>query len=141
VHRPGHTPTLPIHHKPKEKCHPNTLAKTALSSNNPFTTKVFISTTSSSCPDLHLGLFTIFIDNSLLISDFHTYPLASRALLLALLHALWHSPPGWEVLIFFQDATFPSLFSPPITHTFLTPMMNMLEDYLAMSPDTMIVLG
>jgi hypothetical protein len=130
---PWSHPHFLLHKKPLLKKDPHTAARIALRSNNPFTIKLFISTKPSSRPDNFLGLFGIFIDNSLHISDFSSYPTASGALLLALLHGLRRSPPGWEVLIFFQDASLPSLFSPPITHTLLTPMTNALEDYLATS--------
>jgi hypothetical protein len=135
---PWSHPRFLLHKKPLDKKNLHTAAKTALHTTDPSTIKLFISTKPSSHPDLALGFFGIFISNSLHISDFVSYPTASGALLLVLLHGLRRSPPGWEVLIFFQDASFPSLFSPPITHTLLTPVTNALEDYLAMSHPSMI---
>jgi hypothetical protein len=129
----SHTHFL-LHKKPLDKKNPHTATKTALHTTDPLTTKLFISTKPSSHPDRLLGLFGIFIHNSLYISDFISYPTASGALLLALLHGLQQTLPGHEVLIFFQDASFPSLFSPPITHTLITPVTNVLKDYLATSP-------
>jgi hypothetical protein len=35
--------------------------------------------------------------------------------------------------MFSQDTLFPSLFSPPITRTLITPVTNTLKDYLTMS--------
>jgi hypothetical protein len=108
-----------LHPKPPHKKDPHTASKKHLLSTNPTVIKLFISTKPASRPNYSLGLFAIFIDNSLHISDYSTYPTASGALLLVLLHGLRRAPPSWEVLIFFQDASFPSLFLPPITHPFL----------------------
>jgi Reverse transcriptase (RNA-dependent DNA polymerase) len=77
-----------LHKKPPHKKDPHTAAKTALRTTNHLTIKLFILTKPSSCPDYLLGLFGIFIDNSLHILDFISYPMASGALLLSLLHGL-----------------------------------------------------
>jgi hypothetical protein len=58
--------------------------------------------------------------------------------MLALLHALWQSPPRHEVLIFFQDANLPTYFLPPSDPSLYLPVTHTVDDYLQDSPLTLI---
>jgi len=86
---PWSHPQFTIHPKPKKvTSNTTTPSKIALRSTNTNTLKICIKTTPSSQVGHSLGLFSIFITNSLHISGFITYDTAQGAAMLALLKAL-----------------------------------------------------
>jgi hypothetical protein len=91
------------------------------------------------CDSCHLGLFVIFISNLVHSSGYITYNSAHGAVMLALLEALWHSPPRLQICIFFQDATFHTYFTPSSPPSLLLPVTRALEDYLTASPSSHIM--
>jgi hypothetical protein len=62
---------------------------------------------------------------------------SSGGLLLALFHALRRLTPGSEILIFFQDSSFPSFTACPRS-PFLGPATRAIDEYLAASPSSSI---
>jgi hypothetical protein len=97
--------------------------KEALRSHEPDTYKVWIMAREAQASGRWLALYCVFKDDTPLFTNY-TPAFSSGALLLALSSALHRLRPGNEVLIFFQDASFPASFpfspSPnlaPLTHT------------------------
>jgi hypothetical protein len=79
-----------------------------------------------------LALYCVFKDDTPLFADY-TPVFSPGGLLLALSSALHRLTPGNEVLIFFQDTSFPTLF-PSSSSPYLAPLTHTIEDYLTKSP-------
>jgi hypothetical protein len=97
---------------------------------NPTSTKIFVTSTSFHLPHLHLGIFAIFFNNTLHISDYVLETSQKRCTTSALLHALRRVPTSIKIIsIFYTDKSFPFYamtthptshlpFSLAITHAF-----------------------
>jgi hypothetical protein len=85
---------------------------------NPTTTKILITSTSFHLPHLHLGIFAIFFNNTLHISDYVLESSQKRCTTSALLHALRRLPTDIKLIsIFYTDKSFPTY----ATSTYSTP--------------------
>jgi hypothetical protein len=74
-----------------------------------------------------LALYHVFKDDAPFFADY-TPTFSPGGLLLALHSAIRHLPIGHEVLIFFQDASFPSSFTS--SSPYLGPLTHALDAYL-----------
>jgi hypothetical protein len=76
---------------------------------HPTSTKILITSTSFHLPHLHLGIFAIYFNNSLHISDYVLETTQKRCTTSALLHALQRVPTTTKLIsIFFMDKSFPT---------------------------------
>jgi hypothetical protein len=76
---------------------------------NPSSTKILITLSSFHISHLHLGIFAIFYNNKLHISDYVLESSQKRCTTSALLHALRRTPTSNNVIsIFYTDKQFPS---------------------------------
>jgi hypothetical protein len=107
-------------------------AKQALRSTVRGTYKVWIRTCEAQASGRQLALYCVFKDDKPVFADYSP-AFSHGGLLLALSSALHRLTPGNEVLIFFQDASFPSLLRSS-TSPYLAPFTTALEDYLTASP-------
>jgi hypothetical protein len=102
---------------------------------NPTSTKIFITSTTFHLPHLHPGIFAIYFNNSLHISDYVLESSQKRCTTSALLHALRRVPTSTKVIsIFYTDKSFPTYVT--MTHdsdhlSFSLAITNALEDLLA----------
>jgi hypothetical protein len=87
-----------------------------------FTTKILVTSTSFHIPHLHLGIFAIFLDNHLHISDYILETSQKRCTISALLHALRRVPTSNNTIsIFYTDKEFPSY----ATNTYDSPTLDL----------------
>jgi hypothetical protein len=97
--------------------HFSPLHKRALDTlSNTTTTKIFITSTAFHIPHLHLGIFAIYFNNALHISDYTLESSQKRCTMSALLHALRRVPTLHKhILIFYSDKSFPSYVTSTLT--------------------------
>jgi hypothetical protein len=97
--------------------HFSPLHKRALDAlSNTTTTKIFITSTAFHIPHLHLGIFAIYFNNALHISDYTLESSQKRCTTSALLHALRRVPTLHKhILIFYSDKSFPSYVTSTLT--------------------------
>jgi Reverse transcriptase (RNA-dependent DNA polymerase) len=101
---------------------------------NPTSTKIFITSTTFHLPHLHLGIFAIYFNDSLHISDYVLESSQKHCTTSALLHALRHIPTSIKVIsIFYTDKSFPTYVT--TTHdsehlSFSLAITNAFEDLL-----------
>jgi hypothetical protein len=88
---------------------------------NPSSTKIFITSTSFHLPHLHLSIFTIYVNNTLHISDYVLETSQKQCTMSALLHVLRRIPTDHKLIsIFYSDKTFPSY----VTYTYKSPFLD-----------------
>jgi hypothetical protein len=128
---PWHHPRFDLLGKPPcEGC--TKRVKDTLRSMQPNMYKVWVMVHEAQASRQSLAMYCVFRDDTPLFADY-TPVFSSGRLFLALSSALHQLTPGNEVLIFFQDASFPALF-PSSTSPYLVPLTQAIEDYLAESP-------
>jgi hypothetical protein len=89
---------------------------------DPRPTKIFVTSTTFHLPHLHLGIFAIYTNDTLHISDYTLETSQKRCTTLALLHALWHVPTHTKLIsIFYMDKSFPTY----VTSTYDSPNLNL----------------
>jgi hypothetical protein len=107
-------------------------AKEALRSTAGGTYKVWIRLCEAQASRRKLALYCVFRDDAPLFADY-TPSFSPGGLLLVLSSAMHRLTPGSEVLVFFQDASFPSLLCSS-SSPYLSALTDTLEDYLTASP-------
>jgi Reverse transcriptase (RNA-dependent DNA polymerase)/Endonuclease-reverse transcriptase len=102
---------------------------------NPTSMKIFITSTSFHLPHLHLGIFAIYFNNSLHISDFVLESSQKRCTTSALLHTLRRVPTSIKIIsIFYTDKSFPTYVTSTYASAhlpFSLAITNVFEDLLA----------
>jgi Reverse transcriptase (RNA-dependent DNA polymerase) len=130
-------PSLPDWSRQRVKFHPySPLHKASLDAlKNPTTTKIFITSMSFHLPHLHLGIFAIYSNNSLHISDYVLETSQKRCTTSALLHALRCTPTSNKLIsIFYMDKSFPTYATSTYSSAhlpFSLAITNAFEDLLA----------
>jgi hypothetical protein len=107
-------------------------AKAALRSTEGRPYKVWIRMCEAQASGRQLALYCVFRDDTPLFADY-TPSFSPGGLLLVLSSAMHRLTPSNEVLIFFQDASFPSLLRSS-SSPYLGSLTTALEDYLTASP-------
>jgi hypothetical protein len=79
-----------------------------------------------------LAMYCVFRNDTPLFSDYTPF-FSPGGLFLGLTSAIRRLQPGHEVLIFFQDTSFPASFTSS-SSPYLSPLHDALEDYLTKSP-------
>jgi hypothetical protein len=107
-------------------------AKDALCSKGSHMYKIWVLVQRSHTSEQDLAMYCVFRNDTPLFSEYT--PFSSPGGLFLGLHATicWLTP-GHEVLIFFQDASFPASFSSS-TSPFLAPLTHAIDEYLTLSP-------
>jgi len=103
-----------------------------LRSTGPGSYKVWLRLCDAQASGRQLALYCVFRDDAPLFADYTPFS-SPGGLLLTLSSALHRLTPGNEVLIFFQDASFPSLLRSS-SSPYLGPLITALDNYLAASP-------
>jgi hypothetical protein len=102
---------------------------------NPISTKIFVTSTSFHLPHLHLGIFAIYFNNALHISDYVLETSQKRCTTSALLHALQRVPTSTKIIsLFYTDKSFPTYAMSTFTSAhlpFSLAITNVLDDLLA----------
>jgi hypothetical protein len=139
TYTPRH-PSLPDWSRQRVTFHPfSHLHKKSLNAlSDPNTTKILITSTAFHVPHLHLGIFAIFFNNDLHISDYTLESSQKRYTTAALLHALQRVPTTTKLIsIFYTNKFFPSY----VTSTYASPYLpfssaiaNAFDDFLT-DPD------
>jgi hypothetical protein len=124
-------PRFLIHIKPKGK-EGFGPAKCALRGASTSIWKIWVMVTKAQASERNLALYCVFLNDRPYVSDYTPF-YSSEGLLLGLYLALDRIPRGKDVLIFFQNASFPSLFSCR-TSPYLGPVTQSIDNYLFESP-------
>jgi Reverse transcriptase (RNA-dependent DNA polymerase) len=128
--------SLPDWSRPRVTFHPfSPLHKQALDAlSDPTPTKIFITSTAFHVPHLYLGIFAIYLNNVLHISDYTLETSQKRCTTVALLHALRHVPTSHKhIFIFYMDKSFPSYATSTTASAHLPfsyAIVNALDDLL-----------
>jgi hypothetical protein len=137
---PSYTPrhlSLMDWSRSRVKFHPySPLHKPSLSAlADPTSTKILITSTSFHIPHLHLGIFAIYFNNALHISDYVLESSQKRCTTSALLHALRRVPTTNKLIsIFYTDKSFPTYVTTTYDSShllFSAAITNVLDDLLA----------
>jgi hypothetical protein len=102
---------------------------------DPTSTKIFITSTAFHLPHLHLGIFAIYFNNALHISDYVLESSQPRCTTSALLHTLRRVPTTNKLIsIFYTDKSFPTYVTSTYESShllFSVAITNILDDLLA----------
>jgi endonuclease/exonuclease/phosphatase (EEP) superfamily protein YafD len=115
-------PSLPDWSRQRVTLHPySPLHKPSLDAlKDPNTTKILITSTSFHLPHIHLGIFAIFLNDTLHISDYTLDSSQKRCTVSALLHALRRLPTNNKLIsIFYTDKSFPTYATSTYSSTHL----------------------
>jgi hypothetical protein len=121
TYTPRH-PSLPDWSRQHVTFHPySPLHKKSLDAlSDPIPTKILITSTTFHVPHMHLGIFAIFFNNDLHISDYTLESSQERCTTAALLHALRRVPTTNKIIsIFYTDKSFSSY----VTSTYASPYL------------------
>jgi Reverse transcriptase (RNA-dependent DNA polymerase) len=136
TYTPRH-PSLPDWSRQRVKLHPfSPLHKQSLDAlSDPTSTKIFITSTAFHVPHLHLGIFAIYFNDALHISDYTLESSQKCCTTSALLHALRRVPTSHKhIFIFYSDKSFPSYATSTAASdhlSFSTAITNAIDDLLA----------
>jgi Reverse transcriptase (RNA-dependent DNA polymerase) len=136
LYTPRH-PSLPDWSQQHVTFHPySPLHKCSLDAlKNTTSTKILVTSTTFHIPHLHLGIFAIYFNNVLHISDYVLESSQKRCTTSALLQALRRVPTSHKLIsIFYTDKTFPSYVTSTYASShlpFSTAVTNAFDDLLA----------